>query len=174
MLRFARLLAISTVALGLTAFQDPAGKFTVDFPADWTPQTGLAAGLSGVQSPDGATNCNAQSNEIPALAALTQDQINAELSKPMDLAGWANIVGIDASKMEVSDTESRDLGGMYMQIATLTLQPNAMGAPIAVKARMAVIGLTGRLVNAGCYTTPEKYDELKDLFEKTVSSVRPL
>ena len=174
MLNLSRLLLVSVTALGLTAFQDAAGKFTVDFPEGWTPQTGLAPGLSGVQAPDGATNCNAQSNEIPALAALTQDQINAELSKPMDLAGWANIVGIEASKMEVTDAESRDLGGMYMQIATLKLQAGAMGAPIEVKARMAVIALTGRLVNAGCYTTPEKYDEMKDLFEKTVSSVRPL
>lgn len=172
---FARLAAVSAFALGLMAFQDPAGRFTIDFPEGWTAMPPQDQGIHAVQSPPelGQVVCNAQSPDMPGLVGMTQDVINAEMSAPMDTSGWANILGVDAALVVVDQAEALPIDGKYLQMATLTMKAGAF-APIDVKAVMGVFVLPGRLVNAGCYSPVENFDKVKDIFKATVSSVRPL
>ncbi|MFO1238031.1 MAG: hypothetical protein U1F24_13670 [Alphaproteobacteria bacterium] len=175
MLSFSRFAAVSVFALGLMAFQDPAGRFTIDFPEGWTEMPPQGEGIHAVQAPAelGKVVCNAQSPDMPGLVGMTQDAINAEMSAPMDTAGWANILGVDAALVEVHKAEALPIDGKYLQFATLTMKAGAF-APVDVKAVMGVFVLPGRLVNAGCYAPMDAFDKVKDVFEKTVSSVRPL
>jgi len=176
MTRLARLLSVSAVALGLAAFQDPNGRYTIDFPEGWTDMGDQGQGIHQVKAPETVANalCNAQSPDMPGLVGMTQEAINAEMSQPMDTAGWANILGVaDASLVTVEKAEAREIDGKYQQVATLVLKAGAF-APVDMKAHMGGFVLPGHLVNAGCYSTMEDYDKVKDSFEKTIGSSRPL
>jgi hypothetical protein len=145
MLSFSRFAAVSVFALGLMAFQDPAGRFTIDFPEGWTEMPPQGEGIHAVQAPAelGKVVCNAQSPDMPGLVGMTQDAINAEMSAPMDTAGWANILGVDAALVEVHKAEALPIDGKYLQFATLTMKAGAF-APVDVKAVMGVFVLPGR------------------------------
>jgi hypothetical protein len=174
MRRFLSLLAAPAIALGLMAFQDAANKYTIDFPPDWK-DLGIAdTGFKGFRAPDGLTVCTAKAADVPALANITQDQINAEFSKPMDIGGWVNLLGADASLVELVEGDAREIGGKYLQIATLSLKQGFESLPFETKARYGVVVIPGALIVAGCVTKPESFDQYKDVFEKTISSLRPL
>lgn len=168
------LAALIVCAFGLTAFQTANPGYSINFPKGWTARpTDASTGISGVVAPDGMTNCNAQSNAMPAMNAFTQDQLNAEMATPMDVDGWANLISVDPALLEVRDAEARDIGGMYLQIATLELKVGAKNNPVPIIARMATIPMPGRLVNAGCYAQADVYPRHAALFEATVGSIRP-
>jgi hypothetical protein len=174
MSRLSRLLTVSAFALALTAFQDPGGMFTVDFPEGWTPQT-QGQGISAVQSPDlPGVNCNAQAPEVPGTAATSQEQLDMEMKSPLAPATWASIMGIDPAKLQVSEGEARAIDGKYMQIATLAVDENALNNPVKMTIRLSLFAKPGRFYLAGCYAITETYPQVKDIFEKTVSSLRPL
>ena len=174
MRRLLSLLAIPLLALGLTAFEDTANQYKIDIPADWKDEGVTSAGFHNFRAPDGLTACAAKAAPVPALANVTQEQINAEFSKPMDAAGWANLLGADPSIVTSSEGEARDLGGYYLQIATLNLKAGFENVPFDMEARTGVIVLPGRILIATCMTKPETYAGFKDAFETTVSSLRPL
>lgn len=169
----ARLLLASAAFVGLTAFTDPGGKFSIDFPEGWGEPTRTGE-LNAVKSPDGKVNCNAYAPANAALAAATQEQINAEFSKPMDQAGWANILGVAPDKVEVTENEARPVGNTFLQIATVLVKKEAGMAPVDAKARIGVYIVPGYLIDAGCYAPVDLFDANKELFEKTISSLKPL
>lgn len=174
MYRFLRLLAVPVLALGLTAFEDAANKFKIDMPADWTDEGNTDAGFHNFRAPDGLTGCAVKAAPVPALAAVTQEQINAEFGAPLDAAGWANLLGADVSLITVSEGEARPIDGYYLQIATLNLKAGFENVPFDTQARTGVIIVPGRILIATCMTKPETYAGFKDTFETTVSSLRPL
>ena len=160
-------------SLGLTGFRQAGEGYTIDFPAGWTQDFSADPALTSYVAPGGGTNCNAQSVRLPALDAMTQEQINAEQATPYNAAAWANFVGVDTAFIQVVETESRNRGDYYFQVATLTIMPDAMGNASAITTRIGAIVLVGRVVTAGCYADPKVYPEFRGQFDQTIGSLRP-
>lgn len=172
MIRAARIALIPLAALGLMAFEDYAG-LSVQFPTGWTTRAGSSEGMVSAIAPDGRTNCTAHSNPMPGLAGMSQEQIDAEMSKVFGLADWANLAGMDPSTIDVRETESRPVDGTYMQVATIDLHANARGNASPMTIRMATFVLPGRVVGVGCFADAASYPQHVAAFETTVSSLRP-
>ncbi len=174
-MRLACLLAVSAAALGLMGFQDSKNQFTVDFPEGWTVGAPNADGSVLATAPGNeALKCTAQSNPIPGLANVTQDQINTAMIAPFETATWADMLSLDAAKLTAEGTTANIIDGRLFQKGTVTLKADAAPSGKDVKILIGVWILTGRLVSASCMTHATDYDAAKDMFEKTVSSIRPL
>jgi hypothetical protein len=173
MRRFARTFAAATAALALMAFAHTEPQYTVEFPDGWTVEPAnaenLVVAMPATKSEDGA-NCNSQYIERAELAAFTQEQLNAQFSTPFTAEAWAGFLAMDVSKIKVSETAAVDIGGKYLQVATIVLE--AEGSPITV--RMGFVTAPGKVFNVGCYVKSPGYDALKDAFETTVKSLRPV
>lgn len=167
----ARLLLAATAFVGLTAYTDAQNRFTIDFPAEWGEPT-IENGIAIVKGPDGKSNCNAYTPELAALAAMTQEQINAEMAKEIDGPTWAGLIGTTPDNVELIEGDVVEVGGTYMQIATLKFKAGGM-APIDMMSRIAVILKPGYAINAGCYATVEDFEKLKDTFNAAISSLKP-
>lgn len=168
-----RLLLAAAALLGLAAFTDSGNHFTIDFPEGWSAPAADADGNVQSDAPAAAGKawCRANSNAMPDLTA-TQDQINTVYSSPWDLATWASVLSVDPSKMQIAEGEARIVDGHVVQVVTMTLAPDLMGAE--AKARFVSHVMTGRMVNAGCFSPSEAYDGMKTLFETVVSSLKPI
>ncbi len=167
-------LLAAVAAVGLMAFQDTTDAVSIDFPPDWEATAGAGEGIHAVKQPnDGGSgaNCLIQSNSVPALASMTQEQINADMAQPMDAAGWASFIGQDPSTLKVSNTEVVDVDGKRQQIATLVMADGQGGS---VTSRFSFIPAPGRVVNAACFARTDHFDGYAELFDKTVRSARAL
>ncbi|MCC6920894.1 MAG: hypothetical protein IT548_16975 [Alphaproteobacteria bacterium] len=169
-------LSLATVAfLGLAAFQDSSNQYTIDFPEGWATEPPTEQGYTFATSPDDAElRCGAKSAAVPALASATQDELNAQLAAPVDAGFWANMLSADPAKLEVSESEVRDVNGAKMQVATLKIGAGFEGLPVDTISRWGVIVVPGKIVMGMCMATVEKFPPNKETFEKTATSLRAL
>jgi len=169
-------LSLATVAfLGLAAFQDSSNQYTIEFPEGWATEPPTDQGYTFATSPDDVElRCGAKSAAVPALASATQADLNAQLSAPVDANFWANMLSADPAKLQVSDSEVRDVDGAKMQVATLKIGAGFEGLPVDTISRWGVLIVPGKIVMGMCMATVEKYEPNKDTFEKTATSIRSL
>lgn len=170
----ARLLLAAAAFLALTAFTDPGKHFTIDFPSGWSAPVTDAQGNVQSDAPgaDGKIFCRANSVALAALKNATQASLNAEYGAPLDRDTWAAVISIDAVKVTTSDGAARLVQGRIVQVATITLANDVMGAPTKVRFLSHI--LPGRMVNVGCFASTEDFDGAKAAFEKIVTSLKPL
>lgn len=167
-----RTLAVVSAAFALMAFTHTEPQYTIEFPDGWEAAPIDAQGLvtAKPKGTDDGANCNSQFVDRPQLAPFTQDQINAQFGTPMTAEGWGGFLAMDPANIQVSDAAAIDIGGKFMQVATIVL--NAEGQSIT--ARMGFIAMTGKILNAGCYVKTPGYEGYKDLFDATVKSLKPV
>ena len=169
-------LSLATLTfLGLAAFQDPSNQYTIEFPEGWATEPPTEQGYTFATSPDDAAlRCGAKSAAVPALASATQADLNIQLSAPVDASFWANMLSADPAKLEVSDSEVRDVNGAKMQVATLKIGAGFEGLPVDTISRWGVLIVPGKIVLGMCMATVEKFEPNKDAFDKAATSVRAL
>ncbi len=171
MRRLSLAFAAAAAALTLAAFTHSETQYTIDFPEGWDVTPADAQNLVTAKPKDAASgsNCNAQFVDRPQLS-FTQDQINEQFSQPLTREGWASFIAMNPTEIEVSEAEAIDIGGKYLQIATIHF--TAESTPVA--ARMGFVAMTGKIINAGCYTKAGNFEAEKALFDATVKSLKPL
>ncbi|MFT3810350.1 MAG: hypothetical protein QM698_10560 [Micropepsaceae bacterium] len=174
-MRLARLTLAFAAFMGLAAFDDPAGKYVIDFPEGWTTTPASAEGFTFAHAPDKVTNCGAKAAAVPAFAAYTQDEINAQLfANPFGAADWASVLGADAGLITLEAGEIIEANGLKVQIATLKLGAGFESIPFETLSRIVVSATPGIVYIGACIVETAKYDDFKDIFETTVRSLRPL
>ncbi len=174
-MRLARLSLVLAAFVGLSAFNDPAGRYTVDFPEGWTTTPASAEGFTFAHAPDNVTNCGVKAAPVAGFASLTQDQINTQLfATPFGAADWANVLGADINLITLEGGEIIDANGLKVQIATLKLGAGFESIPFETRARIVVSATPGVVYIGACLAETAKFDEFKDVFETTVRSLRPL
>lgn len=164
------------IAAWLFAASFPAyaqtGKYTIDFPKGWSaPTTADGAEESRAPSSLGDVWCRANSNNMPSLATVTQTDINTMHGAAWDTKTWSDVITVPADKMQISAGVSTQVDGHLVQKVTVAFSEDVFGAKVT--GRFVSHVLVGRMVNAACFSRSDAFDSLLDLFEKTVSSLRP-
>jgi hypothetical protein len=171
----ARLLLGVAALAGLPAYAGPGDKYTIDFPKDWS---------APVLDPDGKTTearapqsmgdvwCRANSNDMPSLADSTQAELNTQHAALWSAQTWAGVLSEPVDKIQISDGASTQVDGHLVQEVTMVFAEDVFGAKVT--ARLVSHVLVGRMVGAACFTRSETFDGVKDLFEKTVTSLKPV
>jgi hypothetical protein len=176
MTRIALLLCAAALA-GLPAYAQnqsrpkPAPKFAIDFPAGWT-QTRDGDNIEA-RAPDtvGEAWCRANSNDMPSLAAKTQDELNADFAQPWNAPTWADVLTVPKEKLLRFEAIAKIVDGHRVQEVTLVLDESVFGKKITGRFSSQI--LVGRMVNAACFTRSETFDDLKPLFQTTIDSLKP-
>ena len=101
-----------------------------------------------------------------------QARLNTTYSAPLDQASWAGIPSVDAAKIKISEGHARLLVGHIAQTVTVALNADIAGSPKNLRFISHI--LPGRMVNAGCLADVESFDSMKAVFEKTLTSLKPL
>ena len=166
-----RFLICAAALCGLPAHAQ-AAKYTIDFPLGWSaPVESDGAAVSRAPANIGDTWCRANSNPMPSLAQSTQEELNKEFADPWDAATWADVLTVAADKIQPSAGTSALVDGHLVQKVTLVFADDVFGGKVT--GRFVSHVLVGRMVNAACFTRSEAYDSLKDMFEKTLLSLKP-
>jgi hypothetical protein len=146
--------------------------FTIDYPEGWSAPVKSADGIYSSYSPDRRVNCNAHTALIPALDGKTHTQL-AEDFPGMDRDGWADLLGVVPETLTVTEGERRQIGEAWLHVATFTLTPGKSVKQTTMVRYAAVIS-PGKVNMSGCYALPAEFGAHRAVFEKTVSSLRPL
>ena len=163
------------VLLCLCAFTDPGGRYSIEFPKDWSAP--VASGNSMQSQSPGETNqhrgwCRVNSNSLDSLKDAKQSDLNAEFAQPITLETWAGMLGLDQAKLAIEDGDAKVVEGTIVQGVTLRLAPGLAGEG-EVKARIDSWILPGRVLNAACFANSEDFDDFEAQFREITSSVRP-
>lgn len=164
-------LACIMLAVASTAYAQQAGPgFTISIPNGWT-SVASDDRTTEWRAPDGGSFCRANSIDMPSLAKDTQGQLNEDYADVWDAATWGDVLTVPAEKIQVSAGVSAQVDGHLQQIATISFAEDMFGGT-RMTGRFASHVLVGRMVNAACFAPSDAFDGVKDLFEKTVSSLR--
>jgi len=163
------------VLLCLCAFTDPGGKYSIEFPKDWSEP--FASGNAMQSQSPGESNehrgwCRVNSNSLDSLKDAKQSDLNAEFAQPIALDVWSGMLGLDQAKLAISDGEAKVVEGTIVQGVTMTLAPGLAGEGV-VKARINSWILPGRVLNAACFANSGDFDAFEPQFREIVASVRP-
>lgn len=168
-------LTLAAIALiGGTAFTDPAQHFTIAFPEGWTAPVIDPDGNAEARGPEsGPTSwCRANSNPLATLVGFSQESLNTQYASPLSAETWGEVLSVDAAKMQMSESVAGIVDGHVVHMTTLTFTPDVFG--VEVKGRFASHILSGRMVNAACFTVSPAYETQKPAFEASVSSLKPI
>lgn len=168
-------ITLAAIALvGGAAFTDPAQHFDIAFPDGWSTPVIDPDGNAESRGPEGGPTawCRANSNPLATLVGVSQESLNTQYASPLSVETWGEVLSVDATKLQMSESVAAVVDGHVVHMATLTFTPDVFGAE--VKGRFASHILTGRMVNAACFTVSPAYDTLKPAFEASVSSLKPI
>lgn len=164
-----RVLGLTTLCMFLTAFALKQPEYEIEVPDGWEVGPKDADGLITVK-PSGGTddgaNCNVYFVDRAEIKG-TQASLNKDYVVPISDAGWNDFLSTKTEDTRISDRGSVDVGGKFLQIATVDIvAKNA-------KARIGFIVTPGRVFDAGCYVMRDSFERYKTVFDKFVRSLRP-
>jgi len=164
-----RVLALTTLALSLTAFTLKDPEFEIEFPAGWEvgakDKDGLITAKPGGGTDDGA-NCNVYFVDRASIKG-TQAALNKEYGAPLSDAAWNDFLSTKAEDTRITDRAAVPTGGKVLQIATVEIISSK------AKARIGFIVTPGRVFDAGCYVLETSFERYKAQFDKIVRSLKP-
>jgi hypothetical protein len=148
---------------------DGAGSFEITWPKGWKPGTDPA--YTEAFGPDYAntgTNCLAERRAVPDLAAMTQQDLNKELSQPLSQDDWqafigANLNGIADAKVVKGPVVSQRV------TAAMTAENQQV-----LKVRAALFVRPGELFLAICLTSEAAWPAQAVAIEAILDSFHPL
>lgn len=175
-----RRLALATAAIAtllVPAGASAAEGYTITFPAGWPQETHgdiVSATMPDSPAITGPVSCNSQLNRMASMDGISQADLNVYASGAWTVADWANLLGVEAAKLEMVETAVKPYGGLYFRTGLVRLLPGAFPEQqVEVDALIGFYLLPGRIVLAGCYAVPEDLAASRPIFEATVNSLRP-
>ena len=174
-MRALRLPLLLAVGLCLAAFDDPAGRYAIDFPEGWATTSTSPEGFTFAKEPNSSTNCGAKAAPVAAFDGMTQDQINAELfTNPLFVTDWAGVFAANSALLTLESGEVIEVNGLKMQIATIVFGAGFENIPYETKGRVVVTATPGIVYIGTCLAETANFDGFSEIFETTVRSLRPL
>ena len=168
---FIRLAAAPFAVLALTAGNFHGDRASIIFLDSWSAPENKTDGLVSVNAPgESGANCNVQTVDIASLEAFTLAQINADTAHPYSVTEWADFLALKPEQIVIDKNEVRPFADAWFHIATLRIK---IEQTPEVTVRHGFYILPGRVTMAGCYVGSTQYAAYSELFETTVSSLRP-
>jgi len=162
----------AAAALALLAFTGASyrgDRASINFPDGWSGPENGEEGLVTFKESGGVANCNLQTKNVDDARYVSLDQINALEAHVYTVADWATLLGVSSSDLTVINSELRPFADAYFHIATLRVKYQGSEAMV----RYGFYVLPGRISMAGCYARADDYPKYADLFDKTITSLRP-
>lgn len=163
-----RVLMVVGVGAVLTAFTLKEPQYAIEIPDGWQVEPKDKESIitvKPVNDPDG-TNCNVYYVDRAAIKG-PQSALNAAYTQPISVEGWNDFLSTKPEDTKISERVSVDIGGKFLQIATVDIPAKD------VRARIGFIITPGRAYDAGCYARSGRFEEYRARFEKMVRSLRP-
>ena len=144
-------------------------RASINFPDGWSGPRDDGDGLITFKESSGAVNCNLQTKDVDDARYASLEQINAIEAHVYTGEDWADMLGVSSSDLTVINSELRPFADAYFHIATLRVKYQGTEAMV----RYGFYVLPGRVSMAGCYARVDDYPKYADLFDKTITSLRP-